>query len=137
MDLQYKRKVQYYETDQMGVVHHSNYARYMEEARLHIWDEMGLSYSAMEDLGIMIPVLSCAAEFKRPLRFPDEFVLSLRWEEVSGVRFRVHYDFRLCEDGRLAATGLTEHCFADKNLKPMRIQKQFPAVYEEIKKLLE
>ena len=54
--IKYSRSVNYYETDQMGIVHHSNYIRYFEEARLHRMDEIGLSYSGLEELGVIIPV---------------------------------------------------------------------------------
>ena len=52
----YIRKVQYYETDRMGIVHHSNYIRWFEEARIFYMEKMGYSYSEMEKTGIMIPV---------------------------------------------------------------------------------
>ena len=53
----FERKANYYETDQMGIVHHSNYIRWFEEARLEMLRAMGLPYKKMEDNGILIPVL--------------------------------------------------------------------------------
>ena len=69
--IKYSRSVNYYETDQMGIVHHSNYIRYFEEARLHWMDEIGLSYSGLEELGVIIPVTFVDCRYKNPVRFGD------------------------------------------------------------------
>ena len=60
----YTHRVQYYETDQMGIVHHSNYIRWFEEARLDFMEKIGCSYAAVEASGIMIPVLSASCQYK-------------------------------------------------------------------------
>ena len=52
----YSREVFYYETDQMGIVHHSNYVRWLEEARIDFMKQIGISYAAMEEMGILIPM---------------------------------------------------------------------------------
>ena len=57
----YEHYTQYYETDQMGCVHHSNYIRWMEEARVFLMEQMGCSYRAMEEAGILSPVLEYPA----------------------------------------------------------------------------
>ena len=53
----YKRKINYYETDRMNIVHHSNYARYLEESRMDFMRQIGISYDDLEEKGIIIPVL--------------------------------------------------------------------------------
>ena len=58
MTFTYERKANYYETDMMGVVHHSNYLRYFEEARIAFMDSLGIPYKELEENGIMSPVLS-------------------------------------------------------------------------------
>lgn len=65
----YRRKVHYYETDQMGIVHHSNYIRWFEEARIDLMDRMGLGYAQMEAEGILSPVLSVQADYLRMVYF--------------------------------------------------------------------
>lgn len=62
----FERKANYYETDQMGIVHHSNYIRWFEEARLEMLRAMGLPYKKMEDNGILIPVLGCFVQLQAP-----------------------------------------------------------------------
>ncbi len=54
----YERTAHYYETDRMGIIHHSNYIRWFEETRIHYLDKAGYPYSEMEKDGVMIPVLS-------------------------------------------------------------------------------
>ncbi|HBE09126.1 MAG TPA: acyl-CoA thioesterase, partial [Lachnospiraceae bacterium] len=65
----YKRKINYYETDQMKVVHHSNYARFMEEARLDLMEQVGLHYDTMEEKGIIIPVLDISCRFRYAVHY--------------------------------------------------------------------
>ena len=55
-----------YETDKMGVVHHSNYIRWMEEGRTAFLEDIGLPYQVMEEAGILSPVTGVAVEYKRP-----------------------------------------------------------------------
>lgn len=54
----YEHRTQYYETDQMGIIHHSNYIRWFEEARTDLMRQMGIGYDEMEGQGIISPVLS-------------------------------------------------------------------------------
>ena len=61
----YSRKAHYHETDQMGVVHHANYPKWMEEARVAFLDEKGVSYRIMEEAGVFSPVVSLSVEYKR------------------------------------------------------------------------
>ncbi len=58
----YEHHAKYYETDQMGIIHHSNYVKWMEEARLDLMDQIGLNYRQMEDMEIISPVLSISVD---------------------------------------------------------------------------
>ena len=75
----YDRSINYYETDQMGIVHHSNYIRYFEEARLDMMEQVGLSYAAMEEHGLIIPVLSVACEYIKPVLFGEKVQIHIRF----------------------------------------------------------
>jgi acyl-CoA thioester hydrolase len=61
----YERKTNYYETDQMAIIHHSNYVRYLEEAKLYYMEQFGLPYSYVEEQGILIPVLGVSVEYEK------------------------------------------------------------------------
>ena len=67
----------YAETDQMGVIHHGNYATYFEFARIEWLRALGLSYARLEEQGILLPVLSLSTEFKHPLQFEDQIQIEI------------------------------------------------------------
>ena len=67
----YKRTVQYHETDKMGITHHSNYVKYMEEARVSYLDAIGLPFTAIEEKGIVSPVAEIKVRYKSPSTFAD------------------------------------------------------------------
>ncbi len=126
----YQHKVQYYETDQMRVVHHSNYIRWFEEARTHFLANSEYSYDWMENNGIIIPVLSAQAEYKSMVRFGDTVEISLRVKEFNGVKLTIAYEVRDANTKELRTTGSTGHCFLDADYRPLRLKKLYPGVYE-------
>ena len=68
----YIRKINYYETDKMGITHHSNYIRFMEEARISFLEQIGCGYEKWERDGIVSPVIGIECDYKRPTTFGDE-----------------------------------------------------------------
>jgi acyl-CoA thioester hydrolase len=114
----HKRQVQFYETDQAGIVHFSWFYRYMEEAEHALWREAGLSI-AMPGRGIGWPRISATCEFYRPLRFEDEFDVWIRIAEISDRRIR--YSCRLSKSGEKIATGeMTIACVSREPGGPMK-----------------
>ena len=66
----YRRKAQYHETDQMGIIHHSNYVKWMEEARIDFMKEMGFGYGEVENRGIVSPVAGVVTASLKISAFP-------------------------------------------------------------------
>ena len=130
----YDRSINYYETDQMGIVHHSNYIRYFEEARLDMTEQVGLSYAAMEEHGLIIPVLSVACEYIKPVLFGDKVQIHTRLVKFDGIKMQFVYEI-YCE-GELRTKGESRHCFLDKEMKPVRMKRQFPEIYQRMKELV-
>lgn len=126
--MQYQHTVQYYETDQMGVVHHSNYVRWLEELRHDMLIRRGMPYDALEARGIIIPVLSVHLEYKRPARFGETVTVEGFVSEFTGVKFRLEY--ALYGDKGLLLTAQTCHGFIDEDFRPLRIKRSHPDVYE-------
>lgn len=127
----YRRTAQYYETDQMAVVHHSNYIRWFEEARVQWMDEIGFGYDMMERQGLMSPVVSVQCEYKSPVRFHDTVLIRLKVTEFTGVRMTVQYEIMDEETEALRVTGISHHCFADgKTAHPVSLKKACPQAYE-------
>lgn len=131
----FERKVNYYETDKMGIVHHSNYIRYMEEARIDFLEQVGISYHGLEEIGIQIPVLSVQAEYKIPLRFGDTFRVECSVKSFNGVKFEIAYKFY--NGDVLTSTAQSSHCFVGEGFKPIRIKKYNPDVYNKFMKYAE
>ncbi len=125
----FTRKINYYETDKMGVVHHSNYIRLFEEARIDFLSQAGLDYSKMEETGLLIPVLSAECEYRQSVKFADVVRIIPKIEVFTGLKFEVSYKV-LSEDGSiLHSTGRTSHCFLDSEFKPVRLKKDYPEIY--------
>ena len=137
MNFEYERKVNYYETDRMGIVHHSNYIRFMEEARCKMLDEFDFPYSSFEEQGVMIPVLGVNCNFKHHVTFNDTIIIKPFVKEFNGVRLTMGYTITNKETGDIVLTGETKHCFTDMNLKPIRLQKKIPEYYEKYNMLMD
>ena len=123
----YRHEVKYYETDKMGVTHHSNYVRFMEEARIDWMDQLGYGFDRMEAEGIVSPVVSVSCNYKKTTTFKDVIEISVRVKQLSEVKLIIAYDMRVA--GKLVCTGETVHCFFDGG-RPAVIAERFPALYE-------
>lgn len=127
----YRHKVQYYETDTMKIVHHSNYVRWMEEARVDMLEQMGIGYDVMEKEGVLSPVLSVTCEYKAMTRFPETVEITVRLVRYTGVKFELSYEIRDVKTGQLRTLCASSHCFIDQNGKPVSLKRKFPA-WDEI-----
>ena len=116
-------RVRYGETDQMGVVYHANYAVYFEVGRTEWLREFGLSYSAMEAEGIMLPVISLHINYKNSARYDDGLKVKTRLKKMPTAS--IEFDYELTnEKGELLATGNTILAFIDaKRNRPTRCPK--------------
>ena len=85
----YLRKVQYHETDKMGITHHSNYIKWMEEARIDWLDQIGYSYARLEEDGIISPVIGVECQYKHPTTFNNEVRVKVGVAEFRGVRLTI------------------------------------------------
>lgn len=132
----YRHKVQYYETDGMRVVHHSNYIRFMEEARCDLMEQMGYSYTRLEAMGFGIPVLSVSCDYKHMSRFGDTLVIGVEVSELSATRMIVVYEIRDDATGELRATGETRHCFLSSAGRPISLKHEAPEAFEYFRLLL-
>ena len=133
----YERKINYYETDKMGVVHHSNYIRYFEEARCQFLEESDLPYDKMEYRGIMSPVLGVTCKYKQHVTYGDTIEIRSYIKEFSGVKFTVAYEIYNKQTDTLCVTGESYHCFTDSNLKPLNIKKHHNDVFQKFMSLVE
>lgn len=130
----YTRKVHYHETDKMGIAHHSNFIKWMEEARVDFLNQIGYGYAKLEEDGIISPVLSVECEYKKPLRFGDEFEVLPEILEFKGIRLVIGYKFT--SKGETVAAGKTSHCFLTPEGRPIALKRQFPEFDAVLKSLI-
>lgn len=134
----FKRKANYYETDKMAIVHHSNYIRFLEEARIDLLSQAGYPFDKMEADGVWIPVLSVECSYKYPIRFGDEFEITPKVTEFNGCKMELTYEIINITAGRkLSAVAKTRHCLTDVNMRPIRSHKSHPEIYNVFASALE
>lgn len=124
-------KVQYYETDQMQIVHHSNYIKWFEEARNYLLEVIGFSYQEMEDTGIVIPVLSVQADYKSMVRFGESVEIEAKVTTFTGVKLIVSYEVRDVETKEVRTIGETTHAFLDSDTyRPISLKRKHKDLYQ-------
>lgn len=125
----YKHKVHYYETDKMGIVHHSNYIRWMEEARIDFLDQLGWSYAKLEEEGIISPVIAVDCRYKANSFFGDTIQVQVSVAEFKGVKLKMKYLMKNEKDV-VVCEGHSEHCFVNPQGMILRLKKDHPAFCE-------
>lgn len=133
----YTHKVQYYETDQMKVAHHSNYIRWMEEARTDYLDAVGVSYAEMERRGIISPVLTVSCQYHTMTRYGESVRVETRLTEMGSVRYRLSYRIVDAETGELRAVGESSHCFINPENRVISLKKADPEAFERMREKVE
>ena len=128
----YRHKVQYYETDQMKIVHHSNYIRWFEEARIDYLEKLGMPYDEMEAREVISPVLAAEAEYLRMVHFGDTVAVSVKVKEYNGIKLTLVYEVLDEKTGMVHCRGLTRHCFLNKAGRPVSLKRSFPDYHEKL-----
>lgn len=113
-------KVRYYETDQMGIVHHSNFIRYFEIARTDWLTQLNISYKDMEKEGIILPVISINCNYKQSAYYDDELTIETKLTKTPTVKIAFDYEIKN-QENQLICNGSTVLAFLDKKTrKPIR-----------------
>ncbi|MCM3783209.1 acyl-CoA thioesterase [Neobacillus mesonae] len=151
-------RVRYQESDQMGVVYHANYVNWFEIGRTEMIRSLGLNYRSMEEQGVLLPVIGLDLKYKKPAKYDDYITVWTRINNFSSVRLSYEYQVRrddalqsdsvqslgvaspvtLAEDlpGELLVSGSTQHVWVNKDIKPVRLDKSFPNLYDALKRAL-
>ena len=130
----YKHKVQYYETDQMSIVHHSNYIRWFEEARIDFLEQIGMNMEEIERNGVQIPVLSVSSNYRSMVRFGDEVYVGLKIEKYNGIKLQISYRITDAKTNELRDEGESSHCFLDLNGQVISLKKHNIKMHETLEK---
>ncbi|MCR4665331.1 MAG: acyl-CoA thioesterase [Paludibacteraceae bacterium] len=129
----YQHQVKYYECDRMGITHHSNYLRFMEEARIDWMDQLGYGYERMEAEGVVSPVVSVSVQYKRPTTFKDVIAISVQVEKLTNAKLGFCYTMTVGDT--LVCTAQSLHCFLENN-RPVSLLQRFPALYNAIEQTI-
>ena len=136
MSFTYVRKLNYYETDKMGVVHHSNYIRFLEEARSRWLEELGISMEFLESNGYTIPTLEVNCKYKHHVTSGDTIIIKPKITEFNGVRMTVSYEVTEQKTGKVVIEAWTKHCFTNRELRPINMKKKDETVNKIFEDLL-
>ena len=128
----YIHEIKYYECDRMGITHHSNYIRIMEEARVDWLDRLGYGFERMEAEGVVSPVVSIECQYKHPTTFKDKVEVELKVASMSG--FKITFAYTMTVGGQVVFTATSTHCFLE-NGHPVRLAERFPELYGKIRDL--
>ena len=115
---QYTFRVMYPDTDQMGTVHHSNYAKYFETARWELFRSIGISYKSVEESGVLLPVIKMSFRFHKTTHYDELLTVKTTLKAIKGVRIWFTYHL-FNEQNEIINEAETELAFVYKeNWKP-------------------
>ena len=132
----YIHKVHYYETDKMGITHHSNYIRFMEEARVDFFKNIGFDYFEFEKCGIVSPVVGLNnIKFKRPSTAGDTLEIEVSVKSMTTVIFTIQYAMK--KEDTVVFTGESDHCLLSKEGKIVPLSdKRIEALVKKLQELI-
>lgn len=141
-------RVRYQESDQMAIVYHANYLNWFEMGRTAFIRELGITYRSMEESGVLLPVTEISAAYKRPAVYDDRIAVFTRPVLFTPLRLEFEYEVRRIEEswepegqiwqqgeelpGELLVTGRSSHVWVNKEMRPVRLDKKLPALYNTL-----
>lgn len=127
--------VRYAETDRMGIVHHSNYPVWFEVGRTEFIKQCGMSYSYIESLGILLPLLELNCKYINSSTYEDKIIVRTRIKSATKTRLNFYYEvFKEQDMEKPITSGETLHVWTNKELKPINLQKHNMELYNIIAK---
>ena len=127
----YVLRTRYAETDQMRVVYYGNYPQYLELGRVEWLRSIGFTYKAMEEEGVMMPVVSLQIQYKKPALYDELITIRTKLKELPSTKIEFDYEI-LNERGELLSTANTILVFVDaKTFRPVRCPEKVLKLFEE------
>lgn len=114
----------------MGITHHSNYVRWMEEARIDFLGQIGWPYDKLEEMGVISPVTGIDCKYKVSTTFADLITIEVKVESFNGVRLKLNYEMK--KEDTVVCESSSEHCFLNKEGNIIKLKKEFPDLYEAL-----
>ncbi|MBR5502145.1 MAG: acyl-CoA thioesterase [Oscillospiraceae bacterium] len=133
----YLHTVHYHETDKMGIAHHANYVKWMEQARIDFLAQLGFSYAQLEQEGVASAVTEISASYLKSAAFADTLRIAVSAEAYNGVLLRLRYSGENAASGETVFTAESAHCFLNAAGKPARLPRLHPALHQALCRLAE
>lgn len=111
MSVTASHRVHFYETDQMGVVHHANYFRWFEIGRVEFLRSIGVTLGELIDDGILFPITEIDAKFHSPARYDD--LITIETVPVELTKVKLVFDYKISRSDQLLVTGHSLNVFTD------------------------
>ena len=125
----YCHEVKYYECDRMGITHHSNYIRFMEEARVDWMDQLGYGFDRMEAEGVVSPVVAVDCRYRHSTTFKDTIEVVVAVASVTPLK--IIFSYTMTCHGTVVCTATSTHCFLDQG-RPVSLEQRFPELYAKV-----
>lgn len=122
----YEHRARYHELDAQGMVHSFHYITWMENARMNLFEQIGLRYKQMKDLEVVMPVISLSVEYRSPVKFDDTVVVDTKLVSYHGNQIEVAYRIYDKETGEDHAVATSKHCFISKAGIPIALTHIYP-----------
>ena len=122
----YEHHTKYHETDQQGIIHTSNYLNWMEDARMSLMEQMGLSFKQMLDMEITSPTISHSIEYRSAVKFDETVVVETKLLSYDGHEMEIAYRIYDKATGEDRAIGKTLHCFLNNSGAPIPMNHVYP-----------
>ena len=130
-----KIRVRYYETGQMGFVHHSNYFNWFDLAQEKLISDIGFDYARIEERGLKFIPVHQSCDYLAPIYYRDELIIKISLKEIKGIKLSFEYEIVKAADAKIAARGESDHILVDENLHPVIIRRVVPELAERLNKL--
>ena len=130
-----KLKVRYVETDQMGIVHHSNYYAWFELGRGEFITKLGMNYRQMEESGILMPIMETYCKYYEGAKYEDDLIIKTYIDEVTPVKVIFNYDVIREKDEKLLAKGRTTQTFVNNSFRIINLKKTHHDLWEKMQNL--
>jgi len=128
--IDHRVRVRYAETDQMGIVYHSNYLIWMEIGRVEYCRAQGILYRDMEaQEGILLMVAEANCRYASPALFDEEVVIRTRIGDATPRLVRFDYEMKSCSDSRKLASGFTKHVFCNRERKATKLPEKYRSAF--------
>jgi acyl-CoA thioester hydrolase len=128
----YEFRIRYADTDQMGWAYYANHLRWFEVGRAEMLRSLGCSYREVEEsLGVLLPVLEARCRYREGARYDELVAVETGVASITRATLTFAYRIVRVSDGRLLATGSTEHCCVDRSGRPVRPPERLARLLEQ------